>query len=472
MTSVIETMQVLVVDDEPSIRRLIEKELGSDRRRITAVGTAAEARQAFSQEAFDLVLLDMQLPDGRGMELLAHFQDLAPEVQVIIITGFGEVDDAVQAMKLGAYDYITKPYALDRLTLVMEKAYQRTCLQRENRLLRRAQSDRMTPKLVGQSGALENIRYLIRKVAPTQVPVLITGESGTGKNVVSRSIHHLSQRSGFPLITKNCGTLQKELILSELFGHRKGAFTGAAESRDGLLALAHKGTLFLDEIGELPMDVQASLLRVLESQTYRQVGGQDERRVDIRFIFATNRNLTDEVEAGRFSQALYHRINVFNIELEPLRERKEDIPLLVDHFRKKMSRESPPCQMSKRAMQCLMAYDWPGNIRELKNVIEHGVITCTGNILHEEHLLDQVKTVKNAKLLDNQQHRLTAKRQDELPDFREAKKEIIANFEYNYFSQLLELNDWNIAKSARSIGMHRSSLQRLLRKYGLNKSPE
>ncbi len=382
----LETMHVLVVDDEPSIRRLIEKELGSERRRITTVGTVSSADQAFSQETFDLVLLDMKLPDGNGMDLLARFQDLAPEVQVIIITGYGEVDNAVQAMKLGAYDYITKPYALDRLTLVMEKAYQRTCLQRENRLLRQAQSAEMTPKLVGQSEAMENVRFLIRKVAPTQVPVLLTGESGTGKNVVAQLIHALSNRSELPLITKNCGTFQKDLLRSELFGYRRGAFTGANDSYEGLLSLAHRGTMFLDEIGELSVEIQSSLLRVIENQTFRRLGEKEERKVDVRFVCATNRDLKKEVEAGRFSEALYHRLNVFKIALPPLRNRKDDIPALIEYFLGRLRPGERMARITDGALVCLMAYDWPGNIRELQNVLERGLILSEGGVITEQSL--------------------------------------------------------------------------------------
>ncbi|PIE67928.1 MAG: sigma-54-dependent Fis family transcriptional regulator [Deltaproteobacteria bacterium] len=379
-------MQVLVVDDEPSIRRLIEKELGSDRRKITAVGTATEALQIFREETFDIVLLDMQLPDGNGMDLLVQFQELAPEVQVIIITGFGEVDNAVQAMKLGAYDYITKPYTLDRLSLVMEKAYQRTCLHRENRHLRRSQSTTISPKLVGQSKPIENIRYLLQKVAPAQVPVLLTGESGTGKNVVAQMIHALSERRDLPLITKNCGTFQKDLLRSELFGYRKGAFTGANDSYEGLLSFAHRGTMFLDEVGELSPDLQSSLLRVLENQTFRRLGEKEENKVDVRFLCATNRDLQAEVEAGRFSEAMYHRLNVFNIELPPLRNRKDDIPALIEYFLGRLRPGDRSARISDRAMQCLLAYDWPGNVRELQNVIERGLILSESGLITHRSL--------------------------------------------------------------------------------------
>ena len=443
----LEPIQLLVVDDEHSIRRLLEKELTTDQRNVSTAGTAKEALALIRRKQFDVVVLDIQLPDGNGLELMERFRKASMGAEIILITGFGDIDSAVEAMKRSAYDYITKPFNLDRLELVVEKAYQRACLQRENRLLRHKQAESPAHTLIGNSPTLEDVRFLVHKVAPTQVPVLITGESGTGKNVVSRNIHQLSQRSGYPLITKNCGTLQKELILSELFGHRKGAFTGAAESRDGLLALAHKGTLFLDEIGELPMDVQASLLRVLESQTFRRVGGQDERRVDIRFIFATNRNLTEETEAGRFSQALYHRINVFNIELAPLRERKEDIPLLVDYFRQKLSMGTPPCQVSKRAMQCLMVYDWPGNIRELQNVIERGIILAEDGWITERGLpRELVESTRDVPSKDT-------------PFLS------LAEMEKGHIQRVLRYAGDNRAKASEILGIGRKTLYRKLKSY-------
>ena len=386
MTTDMEIMQVLVVDDEPSIRRLTEKELASEHRRIKTAGSVKEALKVFSRDTYDIVLLDMRLPDGTGLDLLAQFQDMAPEVQIIVLTGYGEVDNAVQAMKLGAYDYIAKPYALDRLTMIMEKAWQRTRLQRENRLLRRTRTDQNAPTLVGQSAALENIRFLIRKVAPAQVPVLLTGESGTGKNVVAQLIHALSERSDQPLITKNCGTFQKDLLRSELFGYRKGAFTGANESYEGLLSLAHRGTMFLDEVGELSPEVQSALLRVIENKTFRRIGEKEEKRLDVRFICATNRSLQDEVEAGRFADALYHRLNVFNIALPPLRQRKDDIPALIEFFLGRLRPGESVPRITDRALQCLMGYDWPGNIRELQNVLERGLILSEGDLIATQSL--------------------------------------------------------------------------------------
>ena len=381
-----EAMQVLVVDDEQSIRRLVEKELGSDRRRIATAGTVKAALQVFRQEAIDVVLLDMRLPDGDGLDLLTQLQEFAPEVQVIIITGHGDVDNAVQAMKMGAYDYMTKPFALDHLSLVIEKAYQRACLQRENRILRRTQSEQVSPKLVGHSAALENVRFLIRKVAPTGVPVLLSGESGTGKNVVAQLIHAMSGRRDQSLVTKNCGTFQKDLLRSELFGYRKGAFTGATASHEGLLSFAHQGTLFLDEIGELSMETQSALLRVIENQTFRRIGERDEQKVDVRFIFATNRDLHAEMEAGRFSEAMYHRLNVFNIVLPPLRNRKEDIPALIEYFLGRLRPGEDRVRIDGRALHCLMSYDWPGNIRELQNVLERSLILSEGDLITERAL--------------------------------------------------------------------------------------
>ncbi len=378
-----EPVRILVVDDEESIRRLLEKELSGTLRHVYTAGTAREAFEAIRRKQVDVIVLDIRLPDGDGLDLLEKFRESVPDVEVILITGHGNIDSAVEAMKMGAYDYITKPFTLDRLELVIEKAYQRVRLQRENRLLRHtAQSYNMAvPRFVGHSKVVQDIQHLMEKVAPNDTPVLITGESGCGKDVVARTIHGRSERSSRPLIIKNCGALQMELMRSELFGYCKGAFTGANESREGLLALAHQGTLFFDEIGELPMEVQASLLRVLENQTYRRVGDNQERRVDIRFLFATNRNLSEEVKAGRFHEALYHRLNVFRIDLPPLRERKEDIPLLADYFLARLCSGKCSCRISKEVMQRLINYAWPGNIRELRNVIERGIILAENEMI-------------------------------------------------------------------------------------------
>ncbi|BCS96640.1 sigma-54-dependent Fis family transcriptional regulator [Desulfoluna limicola] len=386
-----DTIHILVVDDEKSIRRLIEKEMASPRRVIKTAGSGREAFAAIRKFPFDVILLDIRLPDASGLDLMLQFQETLPGVQVILITGFGEVHDAVAAMKNGACDYITKPFDLDTLDERIDKAHEQVCVRKELRRLKEGKEggkkSTYPQELIGHSASMNHVRYLIDKVAPAQVPVLINGESGTGKNVVARVIHGRSLRAASPLITKNCATLSSELVRSELFGHCKGAFTGADESRDGLLAMADGGTLFLDEIGELPLSVQASLLRVMETQTFRRVGEKEERKVDIRFLFATNRNLREESEAGHFRKDLYHRLNVFNIKILPLRERKEEIPVLMEFFLEQHRvGNHPPCTVSKKVMQYLMAYDWPGNVRELHNVIERGVILSENNVITEQAL--------------------------------------------------------------------------------------
>jgi two-component system NtrC family response regulator len=303
--------RILVVDDEHNIRRLFVKELQTKGRQVVTVSTGTEARECFSGQTYEVIVLDVCLPDADGLTLLAEAKAQQPDAQVVLITGYGTIDNAVEAMKFGAYDYVTKPFDLDRLDFILEKAFQRARLQRENRRLRSRQDRESQVDLVGQSPAIASIRRLVNKVAAARVPVLITGPSGAGKDVVARAIHEASQRRDYPLIVKNCATLQRELMRSELFGHVKGAFTGADREQQGLVELANKGTLFLDEIGELSPDVQGALLRLLENQTFRKVGAKVEQKVDVRFLFATNKDLAQEVEAGRFPDALYHRINVF-----------------------------------------------------------------------------------------------------------------------------------------------------------------
>lgn len=381
-----EHYSVLVVDDEESICKLFQKEFARPERTIHTAPTAAQARQLARRNVYDVVLLDIRLPDADGLDLFMEFKNRLQDVEIILITGHGNIDNAVQAMKLGAYDYITKPFNLDKLELVIERAWQRACMQRENRGYRLSNESRQLHRMVGNSESVKQIRYLVGRVAPTDVPVLLTGESGVGKDVAAQLIHADSKRADKPMIVKNCAALVKELARSELFGHVKGSFTGATDSRDGLVAFAHKGTLFLDEIGELPLEVQASLLRVLENKTYRRIGEKEERTLDIRFIFATSRNLHIEMEEGRFQEALLHRINVFNIETPPLRERKEDIPLLVEHFLASISTTLTRFRVTDKAMHCLLHYSWPGNVRELRNVLERSMILADAGIINERTL--------------------------------------------------------------------------------------
>jgi len=436
---------VLVVDDEQSIAKLFKKEFATPQRQVQSAATGRQARDMVRRGHYEVVVLDLRLPDVSGLELLPEFRQRMPDAEVIIISGHGDIDSAVEAMKLGAYDYVTKPFNLDEVELIIERAYQRVCLRRENRSLRHSQGGQRPARLVGKSEAIRQVQYLVARVAPTEVPVLITGESGAGKDVVAAVVHAQSARADNPLIIKNCATLQKELARSELFGHCKGAFTGATENQDGLMAFAHQGTLFLDEIGELPLEVQASLLRVLESKTYRRVGEKDECRADVRFLFATNRNLQAEVEAGRFHEALFHRINVFNIHIPPLSQRKEDIPLLVDHFMGRLMTPKRHCAVSDKAMRCLMAYDWPGNARELRNVIERGIILSEGNVL-TEHALPR-------ELLGTEEPPQAALSLDAM--------------ERQHIGKVLQLCDGNRSVAAETLGISRKTLYRKIRQYDL-----
>lgn len=440
-------INILVVDDEKSIRRLLEKELGSSRRSITTAGNAREALAAIRKDVFEIIILDISLPDANGIELMSRFQEEVLGVQIILITGYGDVDDAVEAMKNGACDYLTKPFDLERLEQVIEKAYQLGYLHKKQFLKQQGllQKRQYPEQIVGHSAAMEEVRFLIGKVAPTSVPVLITGESGTGKNVVARQLHGLSLRGDNPLITKNCATLQEELIRSELFGYCKGAFTGAEKSREGLLALADRGTFFLDEIGELSVGVQASLLRVMENQTFRPVGDKNEIKVDIRFVFATNRDLKQEVAKGRFSEALFHRLNVFTLNILPLRKRKEEIPVLVEYFLGQMSHGGPPARVAKNAMHRIMAYDWPGNVRELHNVMERGMILAENHIITERSLpLELLETADGSKT------------------FAATPFLTLKDLEKNHIIKVLKHVDGNRSKAAEILGVSRKTLYRKL----------
>lgn len=440
-----ETYAILVIDDEQPIRRLLQKELATDFRDIATAGDAAEAREMLLTRWFDVIILDLRLPDINDLDLLIEIKETVPHSEVVLITGHGDIDSAVKAMKLGAYDFIRKPFNLERLDLVVEKAHQRVLLARENTILRHSSGlDQEPVKFIGNSAGVQDIRFLVNKVAPAKIPVLITGESGVGKDVVARMLHQQSVCSSQPMIIKNCASLQKELARSELFGHMKGSFTGASESREGLLAYAHDSTMFLDEIGELPMGVQASLLRLLETQTYRRVGEKEERLVNVRFLFATNRNLAEEVEQGRFNEAFYHRINAFNIEIPSVSERKEDLPLLVDYFLARLSPDNSPYQVVDSAMDCILRYNWPGNVRELRNVIERSIILAENNIITERCLPREMVSAGG-----EQQPPLS-----------------LESMEKKHIMKMLQFFSGNRQKTAESLGISRKTLYRKLTKYG------
>ena len=366
------TPTMLVVDDEESLRALIANRLRRKGYEVTEAATGQDALGAIIQQEFDLALFDLRLPDIDGMECLRRAKEAQPNLEVLMLTGHGTIETAIEAMKLGAYDYLTKPANLAELEVVLGKALEKRLLANQNRGLREAiRRQQEQVAIVGGSAAIDRLLLLTERVAAADSPVLIEGESGTGKELVARAVHDGSARADGPLITVNCGALPNNLLESELFGHARGAFTGAVQAKAGLVEMADRGTLFLDEVGELPLDLQAKLLRFLETGEYRRVGETRLRRVDTRIVAATNRRLADAVALNQFREDLYYRLNVVRLEVPPLRDRASDIPMLVEHF---LSRLRSDKQFAPEAMEALLAYPFPGNVRELFNIVQRAVI--------------------------------------------------------------------------------------------------
>jgi two-component system response regulator PilR (NtrC family) len=361
--------RVLVVDDEPHIRELLELTLAKMGLGVDAVGSIAEAKEQLKNERYELCLTDMRLADGDGLELVRHIGTLSEEVPVAVITAYGSADNAVAALKAGAFDYVSKPVGLEQLRALVKSALS---------LPERAEeTDR---QLLGASAPLAHVRELIAKLARTQAPVYIFGESGSGKELAARLIHENGARREKPFVAVNCGAIPETLVESELFGYRKGAFTGATEDRDGFFQAAHGGTLFLDEIAELPLHTQVLLLRAIQERRVRKVGSTHEEPADVRIICATNQSLAGMVEAGRFRRDLYYRLNVVDLTMPPLRECGEDIPLIAGHILQRLAAQNgvAPPRLSPQAMEELMAYDFPGNVRELENILERALALSPG----------------------------------------------------------------------------------------------
>jgi two-component system response regulator PilR (NtrC family) len=380
----VDVAEVLVVDDEPSIREFLEIMLRRAGHEVRLAQDAPEAIVRLKQASPDLVLTDLKLPRGTGMDVLQHVSEHHADTEVIMMTAFATTENAIEAMKLGAYDYVLKPFKVDELSVVIERALAHRALQAENKQLKEALDARVGgSRLIGNSPAMKEVFALIGKVAPTRTTVLITGESGTGKELVSRAIHSRGPREKEPFVPINCGAIPETLIESELFGHVKGAFTGAQSDKPGLFEAAGAGTVFLDEVGELPLQMQVKLLRVLQERKVRRVGGTTDAAVECRVIAATNRNLEEEVAAGRFREDLFFRLNVIQLRMPSLRERRADIAYLADAFVAKFAEEqaSPVTRITDAAMQRLVGWDWPGNVRELENVIERGVTLASDDKL-------------------------------------------------------------------------------------------
>ncbi|MDX9730394.1 MAG: sigma-54 dependent transcriptional regulator, partial [Bdellovibrionales bacterium] len=368
--------RILVVDDEESIREFLDIMLRKEGYDVTCVEDGQKAMDILKKKTFDLIISDLQMPNVTGIELLKHCRETYPDVLFMMITAFGTAESAVEAMKMGAYDYITKPFKIDEVRINIANALRSRNLEVENRVLRKElQKEYSFQNLVGNSEAMHKIFELIRKVSDSPTNVLVTGESGTGKEMVAKAIHYNSPLKDRPFVSVNCGAIPENLVESELFGHKKGSFTGAVSDKDGLFEVADGGTLFLDEIGELPLASQVRILRAIQEKTVRRVGGTEDIKVEVRIIAATNRDLEQMVQHGTFRQDLYYRLNVINIRTPALRERRDDVPLLANHFLTKYGeRFGKTIQtISKEAMDLLKRYDFPGNVRELENIIERTV---------------------------------------------------------------------------------------------------
>ncbi len=456
--------KILVIDDEDIVLISCRRALTPEGYEVKTAKNGADGLRMLEAEPFDLALVDIKMPDIDGIEVLRRIKEGWPETEVIMITGYGTVSTAVIAMKLGAFDYIEKPFRPDELILLVSKALERKRLFLENLRLRSELTEHYKlENIVGTSKAMQRVFQLIAKVAPTGSTVLINGESGTGKELIAMAIHYNSPRRDQPFIVVDCGTIPDTLIESELFGHVKGAFTGAIETRKGLLELANGGSLFFDEIGNLNLSIQAKLLRLLQEREFRPIGGKNPVRADIRFIAATNKNLATMTKEGAFREDFFYRLNVFPINIPPLRERKEDIPHLSYYFLQKYNKEigKDVTHISAEAMSALIYYDWPGNVRELENTIQRAIILCQGKTLHPQHLppLGTGYTENIPKTIDELKDR---KKDLRLKSIKEVEKAFLID--------ALRRNNWNISKAASDVGMQRTNFHALLKKYKISKT--
>lgn len=457
--------KLLIVDDEEIIRSSCIRILSAEGYSVETAGNGEEALKKLQEESFDLVLTDLMMPGISGIELLQRIKEEWPGTEVVVITGHGTVQTAVEALRRGAYDFIEKPFSPDILLHAAERCLEKRNLQLENRRLKHEIGAFYSlENIIGVSKEMQRIFRLVNTVAPTSSTVLITGESGTGKELIARAVHYNSARREQPFLVIDCGTIPDNLMESELFGHVRGSFTGAVTTEKGLLETASGGTLFLDEVGNLPTSMQAKLLRVLQEKELRAVGGRKTVRVDIRLVAATNRDLSDMVKDGGFREDFFYRLNVFPIIIPPLRSRKEDIPPLAYHFLNKycaeIGRDVP--HISSEAMRRLVTYDWPGNVRELENVIHRAVIVCEEKMLRPEHIITPSEEEHDIPLT--------------LEDLKKRKRDIrlrsVEEIEKNFLLAALRRSNWNVTKAAQEIGMQRTNFHALLKKYRISKGEE
>jgi two-component system nitrogen regulation response regulator NtrX len=450
--------EILVVDDEPNILKVIKDILTDEGYRVRTAHNGEEAVAEVKRASPDLVILDIWLPGMDGLQTLDVLRGMVPETPVLMISGHGTIETAVRAIKMGAYDFIEKPPTIERTLLAVRHALEQERLLRENRALR--QHLERQYEIVGESPIIQGILRQVQSVAPSHGRILIRGESGTGKELIARAIHQASLRREKPFVEVNCAAIPDELIESELFGHEKGAFTGALTTRRGKFELADGGSIFLDEVGDMSLRTQAKVLRVLQEQAFERVGGTEAIRVDVRVIAASNKDLEEETRGGRFREDLYYRLNVIPIEVPPLRERREDIPLLARHFLQGFCAEYGKREKSLAAdaMELFLQHPWPGNVRELKNVIERLVIMVPEEVIHRS----------------NAEPALQARpgREEEtslVPEgWRSASlREARNRFERDYILMHLQENQWNVTRTAERLKIERSNLHRKLKAHGI-----
>ncbi len=458
-------MNLLVVEDDPDFRETCARWMTRKGHRVEAAANGHEALEICDRKVFDVAIVDMNMPGLSGLELLERMKSTQIETEVIILTGQGTIESAVNAMKLGASDYLTKPFPLDELEQRCLMSWERARLNKENRQLR-AIIERSQPavRIIGDSVRMREVFRLIERVAPTDKPVLIQGESGTGKELVARALQQKSHRANRPFVTINCAALPEQLVESELFGHRKGAFTGASEDRAGLFEVADNGTLFIDEIGELPGALQPKLLRALEDGSIRRVGSHRERKVDVRVIAATNRTLVEEVAAGRFREDLYYRINVMSLELPPLRKREGDVALLIQSMLGK------GWSITDEAQHAMELYQWPGNVRQLKNAIDRGQILGNDHLITVDDLpaeivdhLDDLANHHVSSITPASHHA----RSPAADDSHATDSPRLDDLEKTPIVTILHQQNGNKARTARILGIHRRKLYRLMERYGI-----
>ncbi|MEN6484440.1 MAG: sigma-54 dependent transcriptional regulator [Syntrophobacteraceae bacterium] len=452
--------KILVVDDEASILQSLQGVLQDEGFRVGTADCGEDALEEVRRDLPDLVILDIWMPGVDGLTVLGELKKTYPSLPVIIISGHGNIETAVKATRIGAFDFVEKPLSVDRILVSIQNALEFQRLEEENLLWR--QKANHVARITGKSPAVENLRIQIGRAAPTNATVLITGENGTGKEVVARMIHNLSRRNRRPMVEVNCAAIPEELIESELFGHEKGAFTGASEKRKGKFDLANGGTLFLDEIGDMSLRTQAKILRIIQEQVFERVGGSRPIQVDVRIVAATNKDLQKEIAEGRFRQDLYYRLNVIPIYTPPLRERLQDIPLLVEDFVNEMAFESTMGRkdIAPQALSLLQGYPWPGNVRELRNFIERAIIMTPGQTIHPEDLPLEFRESTPTVPETRDPYRLGT--------LKEAK----ATFEREYLLRKLDEFEWNISLTAAQIGVERSHLHRKMKALGIRDAEE